>query len=279
MSTLLQHLPRPLRIATQVLALAVALAGATACSTASRALTENCEFDRDVSRTCVPDSKDRDPLPNTVARYGTRSMEEYVTRRGACRKATDDEFLRAFLCLCKGDRECVLTTVVQLGWDSARQSDPTVAMRRFNQAWLVNPDSARVYWGFGTVYGHRLEFDQAAEMFDHAVQLSVANGQLPALELSRLYCDFGFTLLQAAEKGAPETARVYWERAGDLFQKSKDTHRDSGCCTYWKWALALFRLGEYEASWKKVHLSQSHEKQCPLPLLDDLRKAMPEPRQ
>jgi tetratricopeptide (TPR) repeat protein len=247
----------------------------------AQASPQSCEPARDVSKTCIPDSKDNDPLPNSIASYGTKSMEEYLTRRGACRKAIDEELMRSALCECKGDRDCAFADALQLGWNCISKGDSTVAMRRFNQAWLVKPDSAYVYWGFGAVYGDQRQFDKSIEMFDYAIALNDKNRQLPALELSALYCDYGYTLLLSAafEEGANEKSWVDLERSSSLFQKSKEIYPDSGCCTYWKWAVTLFAMGNYKEAWQKVHLSQSQEKQCEIykPFLEELRKAMPEP--
>jgi tetratricopeptide (TPR) repeat protein len=247
----------------------------------AQAPPQSCELARDVRKTCIPDSKDNDPLPNSIARYGTKNMEEYLTRRGACRKAIDEEFIRSVLCGCKGDRDCVFADAVQLGWNYLKNGDSTVAMRRFNQAWLVKPDSADVYWGFGAVYGDQRQFDKSIEMFDNAIALNDKNRQLPVPALSALYCDYGYTLLLSAafEEGANERSWVNLERSSSLFQKSKEIHPDSGCCTYWKWAVTLFAMGNYKEAWQKVHLSQSQEKQCEIykPFLEALRKVMPEP--
>lgn len=279
----MQYWPHPLTTAASVLVFSVALAVSTACSTSSPTWTECCEPGGDVTKTCVPDSKDSDYLPNTVARYGTRSMEEYLARRGACRKAADEKFVRCVLCQFKGDRGCAFLGTLRLGWDYLEKGDPTTAMKRFNQAWLINPNSALVYWGFGATYCDMRQIDNGLEMFDEAVQLNAKDGQLSADQLSALYCDFGFALMQKADQCQQERvcekAKAYLERASGLFQKSKETHQDSGCCTYWKWAVVLFVMGNYEESWKKVHLSQTEEKQCeiPAPFLRELRNAMPEP--
>ena len=66
-----------------MLALALPLAVLTACSTSPLTSTEECPSEPPslLGRNCVPDSKDREALPNTAARYGTRSMEEYAARR------------------------------------------------------------------------------------------------------------------------------------------------------------------------------------------------------
>jgi tetratricopeptide (TPR) repeat protein len=43
--------------------------------------------------------------------------------------------------------------LVKLGFTYLGRGDMETAMRRFNQAWLLNPKNENVYWGFGAVYG------------------------------------------------------------------------------------------------------------------------------
>ena len=269
-----------------MLALALPLVVLTACSTSSLTSTEECPSEPPslLGRNCVPDSKDREALPNTAARYGTRSMEEYAARRGACRRAMDEEFIRLFVVCspCRGDRDCAVTGALQLGWaELTKNADPQVAMRRFNQAWLINPNDVRVYWAFGAAYEGMLDDDKAHEMLNEAVQLNARSHQLPDLELARLYGDFGYALLRAGQReGTPERSQVHLEEACRYFQKSTETHEDSRTCRYAQWATALFLLGEYQETWRKVHLSEFRDqKYCPRLPLDELRKAMPEPSQ
>ncbi len=42
--------------------------------------------------------------------------------------------------------------LVRLGFDYLYRHDLETAMRRFNQAWLLDPSNENAYWGFGAVY-------------------------------------------------------------------------------------------------------------------------------
>ncbi len=37
---------------------------------------------------------------------------------------------------------------IQLGWQFVAQGDPDMAIKRFNQAWLFEPDNPDIHWGF-----------------------------------------------------------------------------------------------------------------------------------
>ena len=42
--------------------------------------------------------------------------------------------------------------LVRLGFDYLYRGNIRTAMYRFNQAWLLDPKNANVYWGFGSIY-------------------------------------------------------------------------------------------------------------------------------
>ena len=49
----------------------------------------------------------------------------------------------------------------EFGWDYLKQGDNVTAMKRFNQAWLLDSTLLDIYWGFGAVIGARNQYDQA----------------------------------------------------------------------------------------------------------------------
>jgi len=69
-------------------------------------------------------------------------------------------------------REDASTQFAQLGWKSLGQGDVSMAARRFNQAWILNPDNYLVYWAFGIIaFDRDNRMDLASEMFDKALSL------------------------------------------------------------------------------------------------------------
>ena len=42
--------------------------------------------------------------------------------------------------------------LIKLGFDYLYRGDVKTAMYRFNQAWLLDPKNANVYWGYGAIY-------------------------------------------------------------------------------------------------------------------------------
>lgn len=62
--------------------------------------------------------------------------------------------------------------MVELGFQKLYENgDPVTAMRRFNQAFLLNPGNADVYYGYGTVYFNLGSMKAAREQYDKGLKL------------------------------------------------------------------------------------------------------------
>lgn len=59
-------------------------------------------------------------------------------------KALDDAFVRSSI-KAAGNRDLALTELIERGFEAIAQRDPKTAMKRFNQASLINADDYRVY--------------------------------------------------------------------------------------------------------------------------------------
>src|SRR5215475_824148 len=50
-----------------------------------------------------------------------------------------------------GNRQAASRALAEQGWANVRRGMFDVAMRRFNEAWLLNPKNYQAFWGFGAV--------------------------------------------------------------------------------------------------------------------------------
>lgn len=64
------------------------------------------------------------------------------------------------------------------GWDYMRAEDPITAMKRFNQAWLLDSTNADSFWGFGILMGQRQQYDESLGYFQTAYRLDRSNKRL-----------------------------------------------------------------------------------------------------
>ncbi|MFE0015670.1 tetratricopeptide repeat protein [Mesorhizobium sp. NPDC059054] len=56
-----------------------------------------------------------------------------------------------------GDLKAGAKRAIELGWQSFETRDFETAIRRFNQAWLLDPENPAIYWGFALVTHQRGE--------------------------------------------------------------------------------------------------------------------------
>ncbi|MFH1793576.1 MAG: tetratricopeptide repeat protein [Pseudomonadota bacterium] len=115
----------------------------------------------------------------------------------------DRAFVEAMRGVHKGDlKEGARYSVLQ-GWDAFGKGNMDIAIRRFNQAWLLDPENGEIYWGFAVathVRGDGLE--QSERWFGEAERLIPADAELRN--------DHGQAL---EENGEPGRARTYFEKA------------------------------------------------------------------
>jgi len=74
-----------------------------------------------------------------------------------------------------GDRKKATEDQIARAWRYYEQRDEKTAMKRFNQAWLLDSTNADVYWGFGSLLGNQEKEEEALLMFKKSLRLNPAN--------------------------------------------------------------------------------------------------------
>lgn len=71
-------------------------------------------------------------------------------------------------------REVACEEHINMGWKYMEQKDYDTAMKRLNQAWLLNKKNPVVYSSFGwlLILTERYEYDEAAAFFDKSVEIA-----------------------------------------------------------------------------------------------------------
>lgn len=127
--------------------------------------------------------------------------------------------------------------------------DPVSAMRRFNQAYLLNPDNADVYYGYGTVYFNIGEMEKARNQYEKGLQLNP--------EHSAMLTDYGTTYLGDYYKNYDEDrdfAEESLDKALDYFERSNEID-DTNADTWFK--LSIVSLYKDDCRNAKRHLKQA----------------------
>jgi tetratricopeptide (TPR) repeat protein len=149
----------------------------------------------------------------------------------------------------KGGRAAAAEHMVKRGWEACDQNDFATAVRRFNQAWLIDSHNAKVYNGFGVWARKQQKIGDAVRYLKKAVELC---GTDPVI----LY-NLGFTYNICAQmsQDKPEHKKKYLVGASGIFEKAsklegvKDTLFDS-------WSASLYQLGNYEKALEKLEIQK-----------------------
>lgn len=103
---------------------------------------------------------------------------------------------------------------VQLAWQAIAEGDAEGAIRRLNQAWLINPKRGDIYWAFGVATAIRGDaFAKVDRYFGRAE--SIIGPEV------RLYSDWGRS---HEERKSPNRARQLFLKALDLDPNHIEAH-------------------------------------------------------
>lgn len=115
----------------------------------------------------------------------------------------DHRLVKRSLELTNGDRQKAVEFAVRLAWERIGRNDPNGAIRRFNQAWLIDPEFPDIFWGFAIATHIRGDDLEKVERWFLKTEEAVPPN-------ARLFTDHGRVL---EERKMPEKARKLFERA------------------------------------------------------------------
>ncbi|MFC6223234.1 tetratricopeptide repeat protein [Hymenobacter artigasi] len=141
------------------------------------------------------------------------------------------------------DRRVAATQFAQRGWDFFYANDFTTAIKRFNQAWLLDSTNASAYWGFGVIEGQRQHPTDALRYFQISRRHNPAN--------RRLLIDMAQALLSRYDvtHHSPDLDTA----VAKLQEYLADTSDAKGTTdAYMKMAVAYFFKHDYSNAWKYV---------------------------
>ena len=175
-----------------------------------------------------------------------------------------------------GNRQAGSNTLAAQGWTAVRSKRADLAMRRFNQAWLLNPKNYSAFWGFGAVLSQKGKLAEALEQLETARQLVDDPTQRVAL-----LCDLG-TVHSAYAVRLPAERQLeraqHFVLANSRFTESLEN--DPKFAPSWReWALSLYDQERYSEAWLRVKKAQELQAEpFPPDFLKKLAAKMPEPK-
>ncbi len=143
-----------------------------------------------------------------------------------------------------GSREAASQEFLRVGWARYNAGDLNAAMRRFNQAWLLDSLNADVFWAFGSVSLAEKDLDESIAMFDRAIALDSHH--------AKAICGLGAVYqLKAVRAGPSADAPSYLQISDQLFDQGSrlDPHEER---CYSDWAVTLFLQRRYADAWHKI---------------------------
>lgn len=146
-----------------------------------------------------------------------------------------------------------------------------LAMRRYNQSWLLDPNNYQPYWGFARVLLEQDKFEAATAMFGKAIQLC----NEPEWK-GTLLSDTGSAYSYHADSIKNDQRARLFEAANSHFLAASKI--DPAGANIWKrWAFSLYREGKYAESWEKIKKARALGASDTDFFLQNLSKQMPDP--
>jgi tetratricopeptide (TPR) repeat protein len=153
--------------------------------------------------------------------------------------------------------------------------DLDLAMRRYNQSWLLNPDSYQPYWGFGRVMLQRGKIDEAIQFLEKSRRLADDQFQKVAL-LADLGSAYSAQAGNAPNDEGQDRSRLF-SLANQHFSES--TTLDPTYANGWRrWAMSLYEQDDFAGAWEKVKQARiQNARPFPPAFLRALEQKMSEP--
>jgi hypothetical protein len=187
-------------------------------------------------------------------------------------KAGDDKFI-ADVTAKFGTREKASRVWVEQGFAFYQQDKLDMAMRRFNQAWLLQSSNPEVYSGFASVLADQGKACEAQKILEMGFSKGpIQDGFLPDAALIYTVC-----VIESCEMDASAKQTLSLKADGFL-AKAFASAAAPKSYTLTQWAKVLFIRGDYAGSWTKVlEYREKIGKEIDVQFLKQLRAKMPEP--
>jgi len=168
----------------------------------------------------------------------------------------------------RGDRKKASKGMAERGWYLLRQGDSATAMKRFNEAWLLNAENGSALWGMAALRGQAGKFTESLRLFGEAEPLVDDDMDFMADYAKTI----AFAGLQEKDEQLIKTALA---RFSSIYDRAPDHTMNLQ-----NWAITLYFLGDYRGAWEKIGLAMATPGKAELnrAFIDKLQRKMPRPR-
>lgn len=199
------------------------------------------------------------PYDNTKIMYGYASYEDYIKSRPEFAKKADEELAAyANVLITKGEFKNMSEVAVEdcnLGYKYLGSDDDKTAIKRFNQAWLMDHNQPCIFAGYGYTMGLHTKdpkvIDESLKMYERALSLTDPSSKEDRLNPWSIYIDYAEILNYCYMSDNSRTDCL--NKAQDNLAKSlaiKDSYKAHRVL-----AFIAFNKKNYPEAWKQVHLA------------------------
>ncbi len=144
-----------------------------------------------------------------------------------------------------GDRKKASMDMAMRGWQYLAAGDLDDAMRRFNQAWLLNKKNGTALWGMAAIQASSGKYDDSLKLFAEAEKF--------------VGSEINFSVDYARTVGMAGVERKDDTLLKDAFDRFERIHQKAPQHTknLQNWAMTLFGIGKYSEAWAKVKLAEA----------------------
>lgn len=197
---------------------------------------------------------------NLLPKYGAQAKND-------AQKAADEKFLATIDSYYKGDRKKAAEDVATRGWQFLRQGNAPDAMRRFNQAWLLDSSNGSALWGMAAFEAGMGKLNESLALFAEADRI--------------VGVDIDFAADYAKALGIAGAQTRNQPMVNDAFARFARVYEKAPQHTLnlQNWAITLFYVGNFAEAWKKVKLAEATPRHAELDprFLAALQSKMPRP--
>ena len=195
-------------------------------------------------------------------------------------KSADEAFIAEMDKL--GSRETAIKKMLQFGQEFYNKGDFKAAIRRFNQAWLLDSNNKEVFFNFAIVMDAEGKFDEAIKFYKKALELMPEDANTMCNLATVLAKKAKNEMSKATDPSQREKAKQDFNDALAMYANAAQAATndfDKGM-NYYQWAIALFVDGNYSEAWAKVKLCRKYGSDFIRPeFIKELSEAMPEPEE
>ncbi|MGD9873048.1 MAG: tetratricopeptide repeat protein [Kiritimatiellia bacterium] len=210
-----------------------------------------------------------------LVQINERPMYEGMVKTPQQQQA-DKELIETVLEKC-GSLEVASREAAKLGWQFYYQNDFSTAMKRFNQAWLLNSNNPEAFWGFGLIIGQRASrqeaennLNESVRFLQRAMEIDPDNGRIMGdLAFSHTILAHYYKSVRRNEK----EATAHFDVASKLFPVAYKADPEYPPIVA-NWSVFYFYTGNYQNAKKKADEAEKMGYKFSSAYIQDLKKKM-----